>query len=158
MAQRWSQYSSSYQQALLNFRADGFAQFGPMPLKRARALKTSLYTYRNALQAGLKSDQDFAPILIDLIDIFSEIMLSIDPSPVSDDQPLPDEPLFLLRLCRNPLVEAMSQRHPTTPSSAVADNKSAARQNDPEEGKARAALARQRLGLPALEDAPDGLS
>lgn len=112
VAQRWNQFDPAYQIALLTYKEAGTFKLPPCSLKRARSARAKFYAFRQAIYAAVKSDTDYDPILLDLIDIFASVMLSIDS--VGTDG------LYVLELCRDPWVAAAASPPQSSPGSTAA--------------------------------------
>ncbi len=95
----WGQYHPAYRDALLRYKEHGSCQLGPHTLPRARALRAKFYNYRKAVYAGVKSEADYDPILFDLIDIFTEIVLSIVRREGTDQ--------YMVQLSKDPMIESL---------------------------------------------------
>jgi hypothetical protein len=93
MPQRWTQFDPAYKAALLSFKEHGTFKLPPCSLKSARSARTKFYVFRKAVYDGLASETDYDPILLDLIDAFTNVMVSIEPTAGG---------LYVLELCRDP--------------------------------------------------------
>jgi hypothetical protein len=113
VAQRWTQFDPAYQTAVLSYKEHGAFSLPPCSLKDARTIRTKLYTYRRAIYEGVKSDTDYDPILLDLIDAFSNVIIRIEPA--ADGR-------YILSLCQDPLTAAMATAAPSKLEEAAADD------------------------------------
>jgi len=113
MSRRWTQFDPAYQQALLTFKETGTFKIGPFPLKAARAARSKFYAFRQAVYAGVKSDADYHPVLLDLIDTLTKVMVSIEPTGDLDG-------LYMLELCQDPWTAASPPS--SKPEEAAADD------------------------------------